>query len=60
MGYYFQELNRDSHCTRAIPGNVGKVVSLERTSNNPVTGPPNLEEGNLGIAKTPDIDLGPA
>ena len=60
MRYSFQELNSNFHCPRVSPVNVGQVGSLERASNNPVTGTPNLAEGNLGVAKNPDIDLGPA
>ena len=56
----FQKINRNFYCQRVSPGNVGQVGSLEKTLNNPVTGPPNLEEGNLGVAKNPDIDLYPA
>ena len=60
MRYYFQELNNNFHCPRVSPVNVGQVESLERAWNNPVTGPPNLAEGNLGAAKNTDIDLDPA
>ena len=37
----FQELNRSLNCSRVSPGNVGRVISLERASKNTVTGPPN-------------------
>ena len=56
----FRELNWNFHCPRVTTGNVGLVISLEGALDNLVTGPPNLSEGNLGVTKNPDIDLGPA
>ena len=60
MRYYFQELNRNFHCPRVGPVNIWQVGSLEQASNNPVVGPKNLSEINLGVTKNLDIDLGPA
>ena len=37
----FQEINRNFHCPRVGPENVGKVGFLEQASKNTVTGPPN-------------------